>query len=46
MKELIENDRIVGGVNNESTKVASKFYKQFVKGEILEPMIELRSLPS
>ena len=36
MKELIENDRIVGGVNNESTKVASKFYKQFVKGEILE----------
>tara|TARA_B100002051_G_C16700473_1_gene620688 strand:+ start:270 stop:1457 length:1188 start_codon:yes stop_codon:yes gene_type:complete len=36
MKELIENDRIVGGVNNESTKVASTFYKQFVKGEILE----------
>jgi len=36
MKELVENDRIVGGVNNESTKVASKFYKQFVKGEILE----------
>ena len=36
MKELIENDRIVGGGNNESTKVASKFYKQFVKGEILE----------
>ena len=32
MKELIENDRIVGGVNNDN-KVTSKFYKQFVKGE-------------
>ena len=36
MRELIENDRIVGGVNNESTKKAAKFYRDFVDGEVLE----------
>jgi UDP-N-acetyl-D-mannosaminuronic acid dehydrogenase len=34
VKELVENDRIVGGVNEISTKVAVDFYKTFVKGEI------------
>ena len=35
MKELIENDRIVGGVNEESTKVVKAFYESFVSGEVL-----------
>ncbi len=36
MKELIENDRIVGGLNQESTEVVAAFYRTFVKGEVLE----------
>lgn len=36
MKELIENDRIVGGLNRESTEVVATFYRTFVKGEVLE----------
>jgi UDP-N-acetyl-D-mannosaminuronic acid dehydrogenase len=36
MRELIENDRVVGGVNDESTKKAAEFYRTFVKGEVLE----------
>jgi len=36
MRELIENDRVVGGVNNESTKKAVEFYQTFVEGEVLE----------
>jgi UDP-N-acetyl-D-mannosaminuronic acid dehydrogenase len=32
--ELVHNDRIVGGINEVSTKAAINFYKQFVKGEI------------
>lgn len=36
MKELIENDRIVGGLNEESTHKVAAFYKTFVKGEVLE----------
>lgn len=34
--ELIENDRIVGGVNKVSTKKAVEFYKSFVRGQVLE----------
>lgn len=34
--ELIENDRVVGGVNPESTAVAASFYRSFVRGEVLE----------
>ena len=36
MRELIENDRVVGGINNESTKEAADFYRTFVNGEVLE----------
>jgi UDP-N-acetyl-D-mannosaminuronic acid dehydrogenase len=36
MRELIENDRVVGGVNDESTKKAAEFYRTFVEGEVLE----------
>jgi len=35
MKELVENDRIVGGVNEASTNEVVAFYKTFVKGEVL-----------
>tara|TARA_A100001015_G_C14932328_1_gene688972 strand:+ start:7 stop:1233 length:1227 start_codon:yes stop_codon:yes gene_type:complete len=32
--ELINNDRVIGGINKESTKKAVDFYKKFVTGEI------------
>ncbi|MBV6624160.1 MAG: UDP-N-acetyl-D-mannosamine dehydrogenase [Rivularia sp. (in: Bacteria)] len=35
LKELVENDRIIGGVDPESTEKAIAFYQQFVTGEIL-----------
>lgn len=34
--ELVENDRIVGGINSESTKMAADFYREFVNGQVLE----------
>jgi UDP-N-acetyl-D-mannosaminuronic acid dehydrogenase len=36
MQELVENDRIVGGINKKSTKKAAEFYRTFVTGEVLE----------
>ena len=36
MYELVQNDRIVGGTTKKATKKAAKFYKTFVKGEVLE----------
>lgn len=36
MRELIENDRVVGGINVASTKAAAEFYRTFVDGEVLE----------
>lgn len=36
MRELVENDRIVGGITPEATKVAADFYRTFVSGEVLE----------
>ena len=35
LKELTQNNRIVGGINTEDTKVAKDFYSKFVDGEIL-----------
>lgn len=34
MYELVHNDRVIGGVDAESTEKAVAFYKQFVKGEL------------
>jgi len=31
MKELVENDRIVGGLTPEATKVVAEFYREFVQ---------------
>jgi len=36
IKELLMNDRIVGGVNELSTKKISNFYRVFVKGKVFE----------
>ena len=35
IRELIENDRVVGGVNKISTEKAITFYKLFVKGDCI-----------
>lgn len=36
MKELIGNDRIIGGTTPEATRKAAVFYRSFVHGEVLE----------
>ena len=36
MLELVENDRIVGGLTEGATKAVSNFYRSFVRGEVLE----------
>lgn len=33
-KELVENDRTVGGINDASSNAAYKFYTSFVKGKV------------
>lgn len=32
--ELVHNDRVIGGINDESTNKAIEFYAQFVEGEL------------
>lgn len=34
LRETIENDRIIGGINRKSAEVCRDFYETFVKGEI------------
>ena len=36
MKELVYNARVIGGINDSSTKAAANFYKTFVIGDILQ----------
>lgn len=36
MTELVENDRVVGGLTPVATKVVADFYRTFVRGEVLE----------
>ena len=36
MRELVENDRIVGGINKKATEATADFYKTFVSGEVLQ----------
>ena len=36
MYELVNNDRVIGGIDNKSTKKAVDFYKQFIKGNLHE----------
>jgi UDP-N-acetyl-D-mannosaminuronic acid dehydrogenase len=44
MRELIENDRVVGGIDNESTKKAADFYRTFVEGEVLETTAKIAEM--
>ena len=36
MRELVANDRIIGGVTPEATRLTAEFYKTFVDGEVLQ----------
>jgi len=36
MTELVENDRIVGGITPEATQAVADFYRTFVRGAVLE----------
>ena len=36
MTELVENDRVVGGLTPEATSAVAAFYKTFVRGAVLE----------
>ncbi|MFC4722876.1 UDP-N-acetyl-D-mannosamine dehydrogenase [Geojedonia litorea] len=36
MYELVHNDRVIGGIDTKSTKKASSFYGQFIKGDLHE----------
>lgn len=36
MTELVENDRVVGGVTPAATKAVADFYRTFVRGEVFE----------
>lgn len=36
MYELVNNDRVIGGINDKSTKKAVAFYGQYVKGKLHE----------
>ena len=36
MIELIENDRVVGGLTDEATELTAAFYRTFVRGEVLK----------
>lgn len=36
MYELVHNDRLVGGINEASTKEIARFYRKFVSGEVVE----------
>lgn len=35
IKELVENKRIIGGINEKSAQMAKEIYETFVKGEII-----------
>jgi UDP-N-acetyl-D-mannosaminuronic acid dehydrogenase len=34
MYELVHNDRVIGGINEQSTVKALEFYKQYIKGDL------------
>lgn len=36
LRELVGNDRIVGGIDPESTEIISAFYESFIHGEVLK----------
>ena len=36
LSELVNNDRVIGGLNKRSTTLSKEFYRKFSKGKILE----------
>ncbi|MDO9418359.1 UDP-N-acetyl-D-mannosamine dehydrogenase [Pararhizobium sp.] len=36
MTELVENDRVVGGLTPEASRIVADFYRSFVRGDVLE----------
>jgi len=42
--ELVQNDRIVGGIDEASTQAAATFYRQFVSGEVFETSAKLAEM--
>ena len=36
LRELVDNDRIVGGIDDTATRRAAEFYRSFVQGAVLE----------
>ena len=42
--ELVENDRVVGGINEASAAAAKAFYRIFVKGEIYETSCDVAEM--
>ncbi len=36
MRELVQNDRIVGGITPEAAEVVCEFYESFVQGEVIK----------
>lgn len=44
MKELVDNDRVIGGMTRNCAKKASKFYSTFVKGQCHETNAETAEL--
>lgn len=36
MTELVENDRVVGGLTPEASRIVADFYRGFVRGDVLE----------
>ena len=44
LTELVQNDRIVGGINDASTKAAADFYRQFVSGQVFETSARLAEM--
>ena len=51
LKELITNDRVVGGLNNTSTEKGKNFYQSFVKEkysqqmQIQQNLLSLQKIP-
>jgi UDP-N-acetyl-D-mannosaminuronic acid dehydrogenase len=36
MRELVENNRVIGGLTSVATNIVAKFYRSFVSGEVLQ----------
>ena len=44
MIELVENDRIIGGLTNKATSAVAEFYRTFVRGTVFETNVRTAEL--